>query len=288
MRRFPWGILLALLLGFGLGLAYSWVISPLRVVDADPVALRADFKDSYRAAIAAAYTANGNLPRAEARLLLLKDSHPIEALNAQAQRMLTYDDSHQQADQLAALALALDQGVPATPPTSIPSTKTENNIDLTSTATFLPPPPDIPIILTGTQVPVTLEVQPTLPASTPRPTQTSIPTRGAPFRLSGQEKVCDANLPDGLLQVMVLSSGRRQMSGVRIVITWDGGEEQFFTGLKPELGNGYADYIMAPDVTYTVQLAVGSEVATNVTAPSCRASSGETFRGGIKLTFQQP
>ena len=78
------------------------------------------------------------------------------------------------------------------------------------------------------------------------------------------------------------------MSGVKIVITWDGGEEQFFTGLKPELGNGYADYIMAPDVTYTVQLAVGSDVATNVTAPSCQASSGETFRGGIKLTYQQP
>ena len=78
------------------------------------------------------------------------------------------------------------------------------------------------------------------------------------------------------------------MSGVKIVITWDGGEEQFFTGLKPELGNGYADYIMTSDVTYTVQLAAGSDVATNVTAPSCQASSGETFLGGIKLTYQQP
>lgn len=288
MRRFPWGILLALLLGFGLGLAYSWVISPLRVVDADPVALRADFKDRYRAAIAAAYAANGNLPRAEARLSLLKDAHPVEALNGQAQRMLANGDSPQQADQIAALALALDKGVAGSSPTSIPATKAVNNINLTSTATFPPPPPDIPIILTGTQVPVTLEVQPTLSDSTPRPTQTTIPTRGAPFRLSGQEKVCDANLPDGLLQVMVLSANRRQMSGVKIVITWDGGEEQFFTGLKPELGNGYADYIMTPDVTYTVQLAAGSDVATNVTAPSCQASSGETFLGGIKLTYQQP
>ena len=63
MRRIPWDIVLALLAGLGLGLVYSWLISPLRVVDADPVALRADFKDGYRAAIAAAYAATGNLPR---------------------------------------------------------------------------------------------------------------------------------------------------------------------------------------------------------------------------------
>ena len=53
MRRIPWGILLALLAGFGLGLAYSWLYSPLQVTDAFPVALRTDFKDSYRSAIAA-------------------------------------------------------------------------------------------------------------------------------------------------------------------------------------------------------------------------------------------
>ena len=288
MRRFPWAILLALLLGFALGLAYSWVLSPLRVVDAEPVALRADFKDSYRVAIAAAFAANGNLPRAQARLSLLKDSHPIEALNAQAQRLLANDDSSQQADQIAALALALDQGVAVRSPTPLAATKVADNVKLTSTATFAPPPPDMPIILTGSPVPGTAEAPATEPASAHRATQTAIPTKGAPFRLSGQEEVCDANLPDGLLQIMVLSSRRKQMSGVKIVITWDGGEEQFYTGLKPELGNGYADYIMIPNVTYTVQLAVGSDVATGVSAPSCETSSGETFLGGIKLTFQQP
>jgi hypothetical protein len=288
MRQFPWGVLVALLLGFGLGLAYSWIISPLRVVDADPAALRADFKDSYRAAIAAAYAANGNLPRAQARLSLLKDSHTVEALNAQAQRMSANGDNSKQADQVAALALALEQGTAGRSPTSLADTPVVSDLKLTSTATFPPPPPDIPIILTGTQLPATFEIPSTLPASTPPPTQTAIPTQGALFQLSKQEKVCDANLPDGLLQIMVLSSNRKQMSGVKIMITWDAGEEQFFTGLKPELGNGYADYIMTPDVRYTVQLAIGSDVATGVSAPSCQTSSGESFLGGIKLTFQQP
>jgi hypothetical protein len=85
-----------------------------------------------------------------------------------------------------------------------------------------------------------------------------------------------------------LNSNRRQLAGIEIVITWESGNEQFFTGLKPELGNGYADYIMSPDTSYTVQLARGSDVALGITAPTCQASNGETFLGGIKLTFQQP
>jgi hypothetical protein len=87
---------------------------------------------------------------------------------------------------------------------------------------------------------------------------------------------------------MVLNRSRRQLAGVEIVITWDGGKESFFTGLKPELGNGYADYLMTPDLTYTVQLARGSDVALGVAAPICQSPDGATFLGSIKLTFQQP
>ena len=74
MRRVPWDVLLALLAGLGLGLVYSWVISPKHVVDAAPAALRADFKDEYRSVIAAAYAATNNLPRAQARLSQARDS----------------------------------------------------------------------------------------------------------------------------------------------------------------------------------------------------------------------
>jgi len=286
MRRIPWDVLLALLAGLGLGLVYSWMISPLRVVDAKPIVLRADFKDAYRSAIAAAYAATGNMIRAQARLTLLEDANSVEALNAQAQRMLASGDSFQQADQLAALALALNDDSQSIP-TTVPETKIVNDIQVTSTATNPPPPPDIPILFTETQQPVDL-TQPVAIASTPRPTQTAIPTLGAPFTLTGEETICDANLPDGLLQVLVLNKSRRQMAGIRIIITWDGGEEQFFTGLKPEMGNGYADYIMTPNILYTVQLGVGSDVAAELTTSTCQTPSGETFFGGIKLTFQQP
>jgi len=283
MRRFPWAIILALLAGLGLGLVYSWVISPARVIDAEPLTLRTDFKDHYRSAIAAAYAATGNLPRAQARLSLLANSDPIEALNAQAQRMLASGQSLEQADQVAALASALEHGV-ALESTSTTIPQIANTIVITST-----PPLDssaVPSEITETPQPT--ETQATINASTPRPSRTSIPTLGAPFALTGQETVCDPNLPDGLLQVIVFDSRRRQLPGAKIMMTWDGGEEEFFTGLKPELGNGYADFIMDPSTTYTMQLGAGSDIASGLTTSTCQSSDGENFTGGVKLTFQQP
>ena len=300
MRRIPWGMLLALLAGLGLGLVYAWTISPARVIDSQPVALRADFKDHYRSAIAAAYSATGDLARAQARLSLLGDTDSIEALNAQAQRMLASNASGQsfnEADQVVALASALDQNA-VNIPTATPTTRSADNTpDAVNTAnvvvtinpatsTFPASTSEIPI--EPTETPQTIETQTTPVAATPRPTRTFIPTAGSPFKLTGQESVCDPNLPDGLLQVLVFNSNRRQMPGIEILITWEGGAENFFTGLKPELGNGYADYIMSPDVIYTLQLRSGSDIASGLSTPICQTPSGETFSGGLKLTFQEP
>lgn len=282
------GLLFVFLIGTGLGLVYAWRISPLPITDADPSALRADFKDQYRSGIAAAYAATGNLPGARARLALLKDPDTIGALNAQAQRMRAQGDPFQAADQVAALALALQEAGTAADPTAFPITQAVSNVEVVSTSTLPPPPPDVPILLTDTPAALPLEEIPSAVTDTPRPTQTPAPTRGAPFVLTGQDEVCDPNLPDGLLQVIVVNSSRRQLPGMEIVVSWEGGEEQFFTGLKPELGNGYADFRMTSGVAYTLQLSAGSDIATGLTAPTCQLQTGETFFGGLKLTFQQP
>jgi hypothetical protein len=289
MKRFPWEILLALLIGIGLGLVYAWILAPRNVTNTAPNTLRTDFKDQYRSTIAAAYSARGNLPRALARLKLLQDSDPVDALNAQAQRMLAQGESSQAADQIAALAEALQdktsaQVIPATKTTATPAL----NALKTATATVLSSSSNMTPVLTET--PLTPEATQTQPAvqSTPRPTQTLVPTQGVPFKLTGQDDVCDPNLPEGQLQVIVLNSNRRQLPGMEIDITWQGNSEQFYTGLKPELGNGYADYTMTPDVSYTVQLAAGSDIAAGLTAPTCQTLNGESFSGGIKLTYQQP
>ena len=289
MRGFPWGVLFAFLVGAGLGLVYAWIVSPRPVTTAAPSALRADFKDQYRSMVAAAYAATGHLPRAEARLTVLGDTDPIEALNAQAQRMLARAQPFERADQVAALAAALAEGTNG----GSPATPTMQIVSAGNTLTPSPPPADIISSLpTETlefiETHTIVETQATIIESTMGPTSTATSPPGPPFMLTGQETTCDPNLPEGLLQVLVVNRSRRQLSGVEIVITWDGGSEQFFTGLKPELGNGYADYLLIPETTYTVQLARGSEPAVDVTAPACQSPDGATFLGGIKLTFQQP
>ena len=289
MRRMSFDVIITLLIGLGLGLAYSWIISPLRVFNADPIALRADFKDNYRSAIAASYAATGNLPRAQARLSLLGDTDSIDTLNAQAQRLIASGEFIQ-ADQLVALASALEDG---TSLVSASTSTSDNSVTtiIKSTVTLPPPPPDIPFQLTETPQPIETQApatQSVVNSPTPRPTRTLIPTVGAPFTLIAQDTVCDTNLPDGLLQVFIFNSKHRQVAGAKIIITWDNGEEQFFTGLKPEVGNGYADYTMSPNITYTLRLATGSDTASELIAPTCQTPTGETFLGGIKLTFQQP
>lgn len=291
MRRIPFDIIITLLLGLGLGLAYSWIFSPLHVVDASPIALRADFKDAYRSAIAASYGATNNLARAQARLALLGDSNSLDALNSQAQRLIASGE-FAQADQVVALAIALENGTTVVAVPTVTSTA-DNTVAVVKevTATLPPPPPDLPFQFTETPQstdPQIIETQPVINTATPRPTRTLIPTVGAPFTLIAQDTVCDATLPDGLLQVLVFNSNRRQIAGAKIIITWNSGEEQFFTGLKPEISHGYADYTMSPNIAYTVRLASGSDIASELTAPTCQTPSGETFIGGIKLTFQQP
>jgi hypothetical protein len=292
MKRFPWDILLALLAGLGLGLAYAWIISPLSLTDTQPATLRTDFKDQFRSAIAASYAATGNLPRAQARLALLNDESPADTLNAQAQRTIA-SGQFAQADQLAALAFAIENGTNFLP--SLPTATIENvePIDAEASITPFPSPANVPFDITETppafETPSNPGEAPTiLSTATPRPTQTPLPTQGAPFQLIALDTVCDLNLPDRLLQIIVLNPNRRQLAGIKIIVTWDSGGEEIFTGLKPELGNGYADFLMLPDTSYAVQLALGSEIATDLIVPTCQTPSGENFLGGYKLTFQQP
>ncbi|NQS92001.1 MAG: hypothetical protein HQ574_06285, partial [Chloroflexi bacterium] len=63
-NRGNWYLLTGLLLGLIMGLAYTWVISPVTEVDTHPNLLREDYKDIYRSLISSAYQSNNNLPRA--------------------------------------------------------------------------------------------------------------------------------------------------------------------------------------------------------------------------------
>jgi hypothetical protein len=288
MSRIRWEWLLTVLTGFGLGLFYAWAVSPTRYVDTTPNTLRADFKDAFRTSIAASYAATHDLERARARLALLGDPDPIQALTAEAQRMLAAGEPFATVQEVASLATDMQNGVASSPvstslaPVSSPGTPSQISTLSTSAATSTPQLPGTTPALEASTPTVIFDTP------TPRPTRTPIPTASAPFQLVNQEEVCKPNLTDGLLQISILDSHRHQMPGVEITISSDAGEESFFTGLKPEIGDGYADYVMQAGAVYSLRVARTGNPVTGLTAPACPDSNGQTYTGGLKLTFQQP
>jgi hypothetical protein len=99
--------------------------------------------------------------------------------------------------------------------------------------------------------------------------------------------VCDPTLPEALLQVQVTDAAGTPIPGVEIRITWQDGQDSFFTGLKPELGIGYADFVMAQGTVYTVRLAEGSQAVSNLSVPACGRPGETNFWGGWLLVFTQ-
>jgi hypothetical protein len=260
MTARPWlPMLLGILLGVTAGLFYAWRISPLRYTDTAPASLRADFRADYLALVASAFASSGDLPRAQARLSAVPDPNLPASLAALAQQRLGAGFPESEAQALAALAGALGEG-PGAASTGSPA------------AVASPPPPT------------------RAPTRRPPPTATRGPTAtpGAPFRLAEQAPICEPDLPAPMIQVEIVDASGRGVAGVPITVVWDSGQDRFYTGLKPELGLGYADFVMAADTLYTVQVAGTQAVVTELQSQACSASDGSSYPGSWRLLFDQP
>jgi hypothetical protein len=84
-----------------------------------------------------------------------------------------------------------------------------------------------------------------------------------------------------------LDAAGNGVPGLEVIVTWEGGENHFFTGLKPEMGLGYADFQMLPGVSYTLRLAEGGQPVSNLVVTDCQ-TGGNTQAGSWKLVFIQP
>ncbi len=308
-ERGSWYLLTAIVLGISLGLLYSWAINPVDYVDTPPVSLRAEYKDQYRAVIAAAFEATGDLQRARDRLALLGDEEPSLALVAQAQRYLAEGRDFADAQALAFLASALGQvpsPVPTRPentatstptatetpsptPTETASATSTRKATDTATATLTEHPLETPtatLTPTNTQTP---RPSPTpTSTNTPRPTTTPTATLAPPFVLQNQILVCNPTIEEAQIQVFVANAAGIGIPGVEIAIYWEAGEEHFFTGLKPEIDPGYADFTMEPGVAYTLQVAEGGQLIPDLSAPECTDASGSLYWGSWRLVFTHP
>jgi len=275
-------ILGGLAIGLALGLLIGWVLAPVQYVDTSPSTMRMEFKDQYRAAIASAYNATHNLDRARARLALLNDADPAQSLVVQAQQIMASENSPNSAFEIAELVNALNAQIPTTGPVPSPTSTAEKETKSAATAT------PFGMVSTPKASPTSGPSPTYRPTATQKPSSTPSPTQGAAFILLSKDEVCDSSLQPGLLMVEVRNKKLKQIAGQELVINWSNGEESFFTGLKPEISDGYADFQMQRDVLYSIHLASGGEPANGLSAPVCSNKDGDEFLGGIKLVFQQP
>ncbi|MGB9672735.1 MAG: hypothetical protein ACPL3P_01215 [Anaerolineales bacterium] len=282
-------LLTGFLLGLGIGLVYALLIQPVHYTDIAPSMLDAADKDRYRALIAIAYNADRDLVRARARLALLKDEDPYRALAEQAQRWLAEGKSQEEARALGILAVSLAQAqatILAPPTSNNPSPASPVVKTITSEAVQLETPSSPNLITQATPAEGVNNnpIQPLNASPTPQVT----PTLALRFQLSKRESVCDPAQGQSLIQVYTWDANGAEVPGVELVVTWEGGENHFFTGLKPELGAGYADFSMTPNITYTLRIASGGEPVMNLSAPACTTSSGEKYWGNWVLEFSAP
>jgi hypothetical protein len=294
-----WYLLTGLLIGLGLGLIYAWLIEPVEYIDTAPHSLSPAIKERYRSLISLAYQADGDIGRARQRLALLQDINPQSVLAAQAQQEVANSGSPQEAQALALLAEDINQAGAVDQSTEAPSASqpAASQIAASQIAAGKPTAKSRP------QKTATMEPGQAVRSPTPHPTATGTPeatftpratalvqsTLGPPFALKDKQKICDPTLPNALLQVEVEDSSGQPLAGVRLDVTWNGGEDFFFTGLYPKITNGYADFNMSPGVTYSLRAGEGGQTVSGLMAPAdCKNSDGTTYTGGWMLTFTQP
>jgi len=286
-RRWPpW---LALLLGLGLGLAaglgYAWGLSPVQYYNTDPVDLRPEYKETWVLLVAAAYRQDGDLDRVLYRLAGLDDPQIGRSVAELTERYIREGKPAARIRALAALADALGARTdammiylatpeptlfftptPAPPTPSASATETPTALPFTDTPTPSPLPTPTP---TRTPNP-TPTVRPTV---TRRPTPTSLP----PYVLQERKRVCPSAGDTPRIEIVVQTREGAGIPGVEIWVSGAGGAERFYTGLKPEIGLGYADFDLAADVVYTV--AVGDPnrpLVTNLSAEPCRPGEADS------------
>ncbi len=274
-RRGHGYVFTGLLVGFGLGLLIAWVLAPVRYTDTAPDRLRADFKDAYRALIALAYWGNPDLVRAQSRLALLGDPNPAQALAVQAQQAQAQGVHAYEVEALRRLAADLSRAAGARLPTPPPPTPTPTvPPGVTPPAGTPPPTPTLAAVYTPT------------PSPTPRPTSAAGQPTATPapfFRVFQQDTVCDPARP-GVVQVEVYDADAQPLPGIPLVVRGPQGEVVIYTGLQPERGLGYADFVMDDNATYRVQVQSGSETADGLRMVRCRGDAG-AYPGGWRVIF---
>ena len=269
-------IFLGLILGLGGALYYAWIIDPIVLVDASPARFSPEYKAEYILLVSQSLAADGDVERAQQRLDALGEANVAQTVSDLLEQFVRERRPSAHVTAIANLAQKLGvetQAVALFAPTPsggvLPSptpTATPESIEPTATSPRINPSPSPTLIPTA------------VPTDTPEPTATPQPN----YRLLNQQQVCEEE-PAPRLEVITFDALLVPLAGVEVLVNWDGGSDRFVTGFKPEQGEGYGDFTMTADTTYTVHLADGSPEIGDLQVEVCEAT-GQL--GGWRLTFQ--
>ena len=281
-------VLVGIVLGLSLGLLVTWQLWPVEYYDTDPIDLRQEHKDDYVVMIAAAYAQDRDLGLASLRLGQLGLEDAKQSVLGLFQR---YGEAGYSGETRSLALLAYDLGVtdvallpyvqePTPTVELMPTPEPTPTVEATQTPTETPagpsPTPTQPTpepTATATQPPPTPTHTPTTP-----PEDTPTPTVASDFDYQVVEQSdlgCSSDREGDYVLVYVRDENDRGVAGVKILVKGPGVEDWFFTGLKPEVGPGFADYRVTAPGNYTVQAGEGRSQVTQALsfAANCPAET---------------
>lgn len=279
-----WGLLLGLLLGVAGGLTYAWVYNPVVEFDTEPWQLQSDERAEYMVAIALAFANDSDLDRAVTRLLTLypnrvPQSDPFQDMADTACELAStgyVDGSSGLRAIRQMMAFYRLQGRSGCADTLI----TASDVQPTQVIEIDLPTPTLPPPATKTPTPVSTTVATTTP--TPLALPTSPPQRD--FVIANVSTFCDVEL-SGIIEVFVQDFGGEGLPGQAVRARWRGGEDTFFTGLKPERGPAYADFQMTEAIEYTVDMPGRSDDSQPLPAAPCTTQAGARAITSYRVVF---
>lgn len=276
-------LILGLILGIGGALYYTWEIDQVEEVDIAPWQLNNDDRNSYLVAIMLDYAYRNNLTETIQRLvdLQLPGNDPIQQVAVIACDMARAGYVNSNAGLTAIRTMMTfyqNQGKSGCADELLPVVALEPTREIRTilpTATLRPPASKTPTP-PGT-------VQPT---DTPTPGSSPTALPGSDFDVVNVQTYCDAELP-GLIEVFVVDFNGQGIPGQPVRVRWNGGESQFYSGLKPERGPGYADFQMEEGLAYSIEMPrLSDPYGTPLEADSCNLEEGGTAITSYRVTFR--
>jgi hypothetical protein len=248
-------VVIALVIGTALGLAYAWLIEPVTFSESSPAQVMKSYREAWLIMSAEAHAQDGDWERTQARINALRDANLTQTLTDLFDRYQA-NGPNPAARALARLADRLNVRTPAM------------QVYLTEIGT--PAPENVPTIKT---TPIPRPIATATPTATPEPpTVTPAATPNPDYQVIDRAVECTSGQQSPQIRVIVQDQFGQSVSGKVVWITWEGGSDRFVTGLKPELDPGYGDFDMQPDQSYNV----GVDKPTSVIVSGLRADSCET------------